>query len=133
MAYGQYGQGYQNIDGNPNTPVITIQGTPQTASATATLTAAQLSSRILVANPSTSAATYTTPTAAALDTAFPVAQPNHAFDLNIVNLGTSSGAITLSAGTGITLVGSATIAITSSAALRFRKTATGAWTVYRIV
>jgi hypothetical protein len=133
MAYGVYGQGLQLNDGNPNTPVVITQPTPQTATATATLTIAQLSYRLLVGNPSTTAATYTTPTAAALDTAFPNAQVNTSFELGIINLGTSTGTITVAGGTGVTLVGAGLIAVTSSAVLRFRKTGTGAWTIYRIV
>lgn len=132
MAYGQYGQGYQIADGSTENTILGVQGTPPTATATATLTTAQILSRLLVANPSTTAATYTLPTAALLDAALLNTQPNHTFEITIINLGTSSGAITVAAGTGITLVGSATVAITSSATYMARKTATGAWTFYRI-
>ena len=89
---------------------------------------------ILVADPSTSAATYTLPTATEIDNVLTSATVGSTFDWNIVNLGTSSGAVTLSMGTGITNGGNAAVAvaITSSAAFRFRKTADGAWTVYKI-
>jgi hypothetical protein len=132
MAYGSYGDGYQFNDGNPNSSIFRTQGVPQTATATATLTAFQLSYGILVGNPSTTAATYTFPTGALLDVEFSNAQPNSAFDCSIINLGTSSGVITVAAGTGTTLVGSATIAITSSSLFRFRKTDVNTWIVYRI-
>jgi hypothetical protein len=59
--------------------------------------------------------------------------------LTIVNLGTSSGLITVVVGTGITAVGNLVIAITGSAAgvggaaqFKFRKTGDAAYTVYRV-
>jgi hypothetical protein len=132
MAYGVYGSGGQLNDGNPNTPIVITQGPVQTATATATLTPTQVSSRILVGNPSTTAATYTLPTFTLMETAFNSPQLNFAFDLYIVNLGTSSGVITVAAGTGVAIVGSATIAITSSGGFRFVKTSATGYTAYRI-
>jgi len=107
--------------------------TPQTATSTATLTAAQVTGGILVANPSTSAATYTLPTASAIDAVVTSAKPGSTFTLNVVNTGTSSGAVTLATATGITDGGNAfvAVAVTSSAQFTFRKTADGAWTVYK--
>ena len=99
------GGGRQLGDGNLNELVIGTMPDPQTATATATLTVAQVTGGMLV------------------------------FDLVIVNLGTSSGALTLTMGTGLTLSGSGTVAITSSAQLRFRRTGTNdtaSFTVYRI-
>ena len=132
MSLGNVGNGeLQGVADKAEIPLIS-QGDVQTSTSTATLTAAQVTGRLLVANPSTSAATYTLPTATLIDALVSNASTDQAFDLNIVNLGTSSGAITIAAGTGITLVGSATIAVTSSATLRFRKTGDAAYTVYRI-
>jgi hypothetical protein len=127
------GGGYQNTDGNNNDPLLFVQQLPvQTATATATLTAAQISGGILVANPSTTAATYTLPTVAALEAAIPNAnRAGQALELSIINLGTSSGAITLAVGTGWTIVGSVTIAVTSSAYMELVKTGDGTWTLYR--
>ena len=111
----------------------------QTATATATLTTAQTLGGILVGNPSTTAATYTLPTAAAIDTAVGNAKVGSTFDLTVINLGTSTGLITMAVGTGITAVGNLIVAITGSAAgvggagtFRFRRTGTAAWTVYRV-
>ena len=89
---------------------------------------------MLVANPSTSAATYTLPTAALIDAAVPNATVGSTFDLNVVNVGTSSGTVTLATATGLTDGGNAfvAVAITSSAAFRFRKTGDAAWSVYKI-
>lgn len=123
-------------DGNISNYHTGMQGAPQTATATATLTAAQILGGLLVGNPSTSAATYTLPTATLLEAALVNTKVNQTFELTIINLGTSSGVITVAAGTGITLVGMATLPITtaagSSAKFLARKTAAGAWTVYRV-
>ena len=134
MAIPNVGGGYQVGDGNLNEIRLGYSAAPQTATSTATLTAAQILGNVLVANPSTSAATYTLPTAAAIDTALNNAKVGSTFDLSIVNIGTSSGTVTLSMGTGVTDGGNAAVAvaITSSAMFRFRKTADGAYTVYKI-
>ena len=134
MALPQVGGGYQLGDGNVNEIRLGASAAPQTATSTATLTAAQILGNVLVANPSTSAATYTLPTAAAIDAVLANAKVGSTFDLYIVNIGTSSGTVTLSMGTGITDGGNAAvaIAITSSALFRFRKTGDAAYTVYKI-
>ena len=134
MALAQVGGGYQLGDGNVNEIRLGASAAPQTATSTATLTVAQITGNVLVANPSTSAATYTLPTAAAIDTALGNAKVGSTFDLAIVNTGTSSGTVTLSMGAGVTDGGNAAvaIAITSSALFRFRKTGDAAYTVYKI-
>jgi len=136
MPIGTIGGGRQVGDGNLNELTLGTMPEPQTATATATLTAAQVTGAMIVANPSTSAATYTFPTAAQIDAVLSNEKVGSTFDLVIVNLGTSSGALTLTMGTGLTLSGSGTVAITSSAQLRFRRTVTAdapTFTVYRIV
>lgn len=134
MALAQVGGGYQLGDGNVNEIRLGASAAPQTATSTATLTVAQITGNVLVANPSTSAATYTLPTAAAIDAVLGNAKVGSTFELAIVNTGTSSGTVTLSMGTGITDGGNAAvaIAITSSALFRFRKTGDAAYTVYKI-
>jgi len=134
MALPSVGGGYQVGDGNLNELKLSDSAAPQTATATATLTAAQILGNVLVANPSTSAATYTLPTAAAIDAVLTNAKIGSTFDLYIVNTGTSSGAVTLAAGTGITDGGNAlvAVAITSSAMFRFRKTGDAAYIVYKV-
>ena len=126
--------GYQLGDGNLNELTIGYSAVPVTATATATLTAAQVTGEFLVANPGTSAATYTLPTASAIDAVVTSAKPGSTFTLNIINIGTSSGAVTLSMGSGLTDGGNATVAVavTSSAQFLFRKTDVGAWSVYKI-
>ncbi len=134
MALPSVGGGYQIGDGNVNEIQLLAAPAPQTATSTATLTAAQVTGEWLVANPSTSAATYTLPTASALDAVLTNAKPGTTFDLFIVNTGTSSGAVTLALGTGITDGGNAlvAVAVTSSALFRFRKTGDAAYVVYKI-
>jgi len=139
MALPSIGGGQQIGDGNLNELLLGFNPAPQTATATATLTVTQIINGLLVGNPSTSAASYTLPTAALIDATLTNAKVGSTFDLTIVNLGTSSGLITVVVGTGITAVGNLVIAITGSAAgvggaaqFKFRKTGDAAYTVYRI-
>lgn len=138
MALPSVGGGYQYTDGNQNEQVLETQAAPTTATATATLTVAQLTSGLLVCDPSTSAASYTMPTAAAIDAVMTNMKINSAFLLNVVNLGTSSGILTFVVGTGITSVGNLLVAIGSAAGVNgaaqflFRKTGTAAYSVYRV-
>jgi hypothetical protein len=139
MALPNSGGGYQFTDGNTNENVMGVQTAPQTATATATLTVAQVTGNLLVGNPSTTAASYTMPTAAAIDAVFNNAKVNSTFRLVVINLGTSTGLITMIAGTGITTVGNLVVAITGSSAgvggaaeFLFRKTGDAAYTVYRV-
>tara|TARA_R110000868_G_scaffold236994_4_gene491042 strand:- start:1007 stop:1429 length:423 start_codon:yes stop_codon:yes gene_type:complete len=139
MALPAVGGGYQYTDGNLNEQVMETQTDPQTATATATLTVAQITGGLLVGNPSTSAASYTMPTATAIDAVMTNMKTSSCFLLNVVNIGTSSGVITMVVGTGITSVGNLLVAITGSAAgvggaaqFLFRKTGTAAYSVYRV-
>jgi len=139
MALPNSGGGYQFTDGNTNEIIMGVQAAPQTATATATLTAAQITGGILVGSPSTTAASYTLPTATLIDAVFTNAKVNSTFELTVINLGTSTGLITMVVGTGITAVGNLVVPITGSAAgvsgaaqFLFRKTADAAYTVYRV-
>jgi len=133
MALPSVGGGYQIGDGNLAEVTLGDQGTVATATSTATLTVAQITAGILSANPSTSAASYTLPTGTLIDATLTNAKVGSTFDLVIVNLGTGSGDITIVAGTGITLAGSATVNDGTSAQIRFVRTGDAAWTAYRIV
>jgi hypothetical protein len=139
MALASVGGGYQNTDGNLSELTIGTQAAQQTATVTATLTTAQTLGGLLVGDPSTSAATYTLPTATAIDAVMTNMKTNSTFTLRVINLGTSSGVITMAVGTGITSVGNLLVAITGSAAgvggaaeFLFRKTGTAAYTLYRV-
>jgi hypothetical protein len=139
MALPNSGGGYQVGDGNLNEIDLYATAAPQTATATATLTVAQVTGNLLVGNPSTTAATYTLPTATAIDAVITNAKIGSTFNLTVINLGTSTGLITMAVGTGITAVGNLVVAITGSAAgvggaaqFMFRKTGDAAYTLYRI-
>jgi hypothetical protein len=139
MALPNSGGGYQIGDGNLNEIDLYSTAAPQTATATATLTVAQITNNLLVGNPSTTAATYTLPTATAIDAVITNAKIGSTFNLTVINLGTSTGLITMAVGTGITSVGNLVVAITGSAAgvggaaqFMFRKTGDAAYIVYRI-
>jgi hypothetical protein len=135
MALPNGAGGYQVGDGNLNELILGYAAAPQTATSTATLTAAQVTGGMLVANPgSGSAATYTLPTAASIDAILTSAKVGSTFDLNLINIGTSSGTATLATATGLTDGGNAftVVAVTSSALFRFRKTGDAAYTVYKV-
>jgi hypothetical protein len=134
MALPNGGGGYQVGAGNRQETIMGAYAAPQTATSTATLTAAQIVNGMLVANPGTSAATYTLPTGALIDAAVPNATVGSTFDLSIINIGTSSGAVTLAVSTGVTDGGNAVtaIAVTTSALFRFRKVADNTFVAYRI-
>ena len=139
MALPTIGGGQQIGDGNLNEVLLGFNAAPQTATATATLTVTQIINGLLVGNPSTTAASYTLPTAALIDATLTNAKVGSTFDLTIINLGTSTGLITVVVGTGITAVGNLVVAITGSAAgvggaaqFKFRKTGDAAYTVYRV-
>lgn len=134
MAIPNGGGGFQIGAGNPAETLMSRAAAPQTATSTATLSAAQVVGGWLVANPSTTAATYTLPTAALIDAALPNATTGNTFDLYVVNTGTSTGTVTLATATGLTDGGNAfvVVAATSSALFRFRKTGDAAWSVYKV-
>lgn len=132
------GGGYQIGDGNLNEPQIYASAPVATATDTATLTAAQILSGIIVGTP-TAAANYTLPTVALLEATLVNAKIGTTFDLSIINVATTAAYdITVQVGTGWTIVGQAQVssnaAVTDSAQATFRarKTAAGAWTLYRI-
>ena len=136
MALPNGAGGYQLGDGNLSETVMGYAPAPATATVTATLTPAQVTSGILLGSPGTSAASYTLPTVADLEaSALSSAKVGSTFDLSVINVdGSSSGVITLVAGTGWTLVGLATVVATAGTAQTFRARKTGAttWTLYRI-
>jgi len=131
MSIPTIGGGQQIGDGNTNEVNLYIQTVPiGAATSTATLTVAQLTSSVLVGNPTTSAASYTLPTVALLEASLGNAKVGSSFVTRFVNIGTSSGVVTMVAGTGWTLVGKAAVAITSGVTLVNVKTGAGTWTLY---
>lgn len=135
MALPNGAGGYQVGDGNLNEVQLGVQAAPPTATATATLTVAQITGGILLGSPGSSAAAYTLPTVASLEAVVSAAKVNSSFDFSVSNIdGSGSGVITMTAGTGWTLVGLATVAATAGTTGQFRarKTGDGTWTLYRL-
>lgn len=133
MALATSGGGYQVGDGNTSDTPLGVQATPvELPIGTITITAAQILSGLLVTVAGTAARGQTLPTGTQVDTALPNAKVGSTFDISMVNLGTSSGVITLTGGTGFSIVGLNTIPVTSSATFRARRTAENTWVLYRI-
>ena len=131
--------GYQYSAGNRTEPLVLPQGAPAALTgATVTVTAANLAAGIItVDSGGTDAGTYTFPTGALIDAAFPSVAVNTAFDVVVINLGdNAANDVTFGAGTGNSIVGSAVVidgaTTPSSAIFRFRKTGTAAYSIYRI-
>jgi hypothetical protein len=115
------------------TNLFVAQPTPSAINASATLTIAQLLTRIITTNSATAVA-FTLPTGTLTDAGIlnGLLLLNQSFDWNIVNIGSAVGVVTVSGGTGHTLVGSGVLAITTSATFRTTKTATNTFVTYRI-
>jgi hypothetical protein len=131
--------GYQYSAGNRTEPLMLPQGAPAALTgATVTVTAANLAAGIVTMDSGgTDAGTYTFPTGALIDAAFPSVAVNTAFDVVFINLGdNAANDVTFGAGTGNTIVGNAVVidgaTNPSSAIFRFRKTGTAAYSIYRI-
>lgn len=123
--------------------VLRSQAAPETATDTATLTDAQMLAGIIEATP-TAGAAYTVRTGAQLEQALRARNPglktNDYFDLTIINLGATTLDITLTAATGITIVGNAVVRPGADSGteqagqgtFRFRNTATDTFIAYRV-
>lgn len=123
--------------GNLNEPLIDALPDPVSVTTAATLTPAQVLNGLILANSGITAAsvTYTLPTVADLEAVLVNSDKvGTAFTFRVVNLGTSSGTAVIAAGTGWTVSGSLTmtIPVTTGATLVARKSAAGAWTLYRV-
>jgi hypothetical protein len=141
MALPNGSGGYQLGDGNTGEILFVAQPTPTSiAAGAATLTAAQLATRIILGSPGSSAAAYTLPTAALMDAAFSSMPNNSAFDFTVINVdGSSSGVITMTTATGWTIgtsgsQGLMTVAATAGTSISFRarKTGDATWALYRL-
>ena len=133
MALPNGAGGYQVGSGNNNETILSYSAAPQTATDTATLTAAQIVGGILVATP-TANATLTLPTAALIDAAIPNARVGSTFDLALINAAAATYTAALALSTGVTNGGNAVVSLAdaTSALFRFRKTGDAAYVVYKI-
>jgi hypothetical protein len=130
MALPNGAGGYQIGAGNSSEAQLLVQGAPTALTAGATATAAQLANGLFTFNGT--AGNLQLPTVADLEAGIPNAvKVNAAFDFFIVNTD-GADSITLTTGTGWTIVGTAAVTTATSAHWRARKTGDGAWTAYRI-
>jgi hypothetical protein len=136
MAIPNGGGGYQVGDGNLNEPLIDAIPAPVEVTTAATLTAAQVLNGLILANSGiTASVNYTLPTVANLELALSNSDKvGTSFTFRLVNLGTSSGTAVIVTNTGWTITGSLTmtIPVTTGAQFVARKSAAGAWTLYRV-
>lgn len=109
------------------------QVAPTAKTGSATLTIAELLTKLITAT-SASAVGLTLPTGTLTDAGLGsgTMAVDQSFTWGIINLGSSSGVVTLTAGTDHTIVGLATLAINTSAQFRTRKTAANTFVTYRI-
>jgi len=135
MALPNGGGGYQIGDGNLNEPLIDALPEPVSVTTAATLTPAQVLNGLILANSGiTASVNYTLPTVADLEADLTNSDKvGTSFTFRIVNLGTSSGTAVVVTNTGWTITGSLTmtIPVTTGAFFIARKSAAGAWTLYR--
>jgi hypothetical protein len=129
MALPNGAGGYQLGDGNLNEVILSVQSAPIAKTAAATLTAAELANGIITYTGA--AVALTLPLGADLDAAFPSMKVNSSFDFFIINTGATNAA-TVTANTGVTLVGVAAVAAVSACNWRVRKTADATYVAYRI-
>ena len=106
--------------------------TPVTVTdAARTLTAAEvISSKLFTCTP-TAARAFTTPTAAEILAGIEDEIVGTSFDFTIVNLAAATYAITLTAGTGVTVVGAAAVSAATSGTFVAVVTSTSAVSIYR--
>ena len=132
-ATGEKGdKGNTGATGETGAAGATFQNATEVAlTATATLTSAQMISSRLFKVTSATAVSLTTATAAEILTTMSGEGVGSTFEFTIVNVGSSTGVVTLVAGTGVTLVGLVTSAITTSSTFMGRVDSTTAITIYR--
>lgn len=113
--------------------VWTPQGAPDAQSGTSfTITAARMLGK-LITSTNAAAVTATVDTGTAMDTAITsIVGTDAAFDWSIINLGSASGACTVTAASGHTLVGNMVVAISTTGRFRTRRTAANTWITYRL-
>lgn len=116
-----------------------VQGAPAAKTVSSTLAAADIVTGIITVNQGAAGASVQQlPLATAMDTAFPGSAAGFSFDFSVVNISVTAAELaTITTNTGWTLVGAIDIlaiqpGTKSSARFRARKTAAGAWTLYRL-
>jgi hypothetical protein len=126
-------KGNTGVTGETGAAGATFQNATEVAltDAAATLTSTQIiSSRLFKITP-TAARALTTGTAAEILTTMTGEGVGSTFEFTIVNLAAATHAVTLTAGTGVTLVGVAAVSALTSATFMGRVDSTTAITIYR--
>jgi hypothetical protein len=121
--------GYQFGDGNETEINMVTQVTPTAKTAAATLTAAELATGIITYTGA--AAALTMPLGTSIEAAFPSMKVNSCFDFYIINIGATNAA-TVTANTGVTLVGVAAVSANTACNWRVRKTAENTYVALRV-
>ena len=129
MALPNGAGGYQLGDGNLGEVILGTQQAPVAKTAAATLTAAELATGIITYTGA--AVALTMPLGTDLDAAFSSMKVNSSFDFYIINIG-GTNAATVTANTGVTLVGTAAVSAGASSNWRVRKTADNTFVAYRV-
>jgi len=104
---------------------------PTTITATGALVVASMKLRIIQVTSAT-AVTLTPDTGTTIDAAFSGMAVDTAFEFTIINTGSAAGAVTMAVATGVTYIGSTTVAISTSGTYRARKTAANTFVMYRV-
>ena len=131
MAIPNGAGGYQFNDGNTGEALLFVQGAPTALTAGATATAAQLANGLFTFNGT--AGNLQLPTVADLEAEVSSAtKVNAAFDFYVINIDAGTDDITVTTGTGWTIVGNAVVTENTSGHFRARKTGDGTWTCYRV-
>lgn len=109
------------------------QPTPTAKTADFTATIAELLTRIITVTKA-SAVAATLPLGTDTDAGLfgGLAKVGDSFEFCVINLGSSSGAVTMTAATGHTIVGAVVVAIATSARFRTVKTAANTFVTYRV-
>lgn len=108
--------------------VVVYAPAPTAVNASATLTNADLQAQLLVA--SGVGFTLTMPLGTTLNTLVTWAGVDLGFDFSLINTG--SGTITMAGNTGVTIVGTSTVLVSTSGRFRICRTAASTYIVYRI-
>lgn len=112
------------------------QGTPEAETSTSqSYSAGKIYTTGLITSTQTSAVSAALDSGTAMSSALTgdgALPQGHAFQWNLINLGTSSGAVTLQPAAGHTIVGNPVVAISTSAAFKTRLVSSNTWITYRI-
>jgi CheY-specific phosphatase CheX len=106
------------------------QAAPAAVDTTATLTVANLKTGIITSS-TAAAVTMTLPTGTDTEAGFSGVYTNMTFEWTVINTG-ATNAVTIAAGTGHTIVGSATVAASNSGRFATRRTAANTFVTYRL-